>query len=406
MSDATLAIDGGTPVRTAPYPAWPVFEDDEIAAVDAVLRSGRVNYHTGREGRTFEVELAAFTGARHAIALANGTVALELALRAFGIGPGDEVVVAPRTFVATATAVAVVGATPVFADIDPDTQGLSAETIAPVLTDRTRAVIVVHLGGMPCDMGPIMALADRADLHVIEDCAQALGTRYKGRHVGTIGHAGTLSFCQDKIMTTGGEGGALLIRDDDAYERAWSYKDHGKRRSLVYDERPRVGVAFRWLHESIGTNWRMTEMQSALGRVALAKVPAWVERRRENAAALADAFTDIPALRVPPPAHDVYHAYYRFYAFVRPEALAEGWTRDRVAEAVMAEGVPCMSGSCSEIYLEKAFTDAGFAPAKRLPVARELGERSLAFLVHHTAGPAEMADVTAAVSKVMKAASR
>jgi hypothetical protein len=404
MSTTRLAIDGGTPVRTEPFPPWPYFEPDEIDAVTAVLRSGRVNYHTGTEGRAFETEFAAFSHTRYAIALANGTVALELALMGLGIGPGDEVIVPPRTFVATASAVVMRGATPVFADVDRDSQNITAETIEAALTPKTRGVIPVHLAGMPCDMDPIMELAARRDLKVIEDCAQALGTRYRGKPVGGFGDAAAFSFCQDKIMTTCGEGGMFVTDDGNLYDRAWSYKDHGKSRELVYDTSPRTGVAFRWLHESFGTNWRMSEVQSAQGRVALRKVPAWVEKRRANAHVLADRLSSHPALRVPTPDPDIYHAYYKFYAFVRPEVLAEGWTRDRIAEAVIAEGVPCFSGSCSEIYLEKAFETAGLMPDVRLPVARELGETSLMLLVHHTAGEREMSDAASALEKVLKVA--
>jgi hypothetical protein len=401
VSTAHLAIEGGTPVRAKPFPPWPYFANDEIDAVVRVLNSTRVNYHTGPEGRTFESEFAAFTGSRHAVALANGTVALELAFLCLDIGPGDEVIVPPRTFIATASAVVARGATPVFADVDPNSQNITANSIEAALTPQTRAIIPVHLAGMPCDMEPIMELAGRHDLKVIEDCAQALGARYRGAHVGTFGHVAAFSFCQDKIMTTCGEGGMLVTNDDELYERAWSYKDHGKSRALVYDTAPRTGVAFRWLHESFGTNWRMTEMQSAQGRIALAKIPDWVERRRANAGVLLQGLASHPALRIPVPGDEIYHAYYKFYAFVRPEMLAEGWTRDRIAEAVIAEGVPCFSGSCSEIYLEKAFAAADLAPITRLPVARELGETSLVLLVHPTAGEREMNDAVNAVEKVL-----
>ncbi len=403
MSDPVLAIDGGSAVRTEAFPPWPQFDEDEIAAVEAVLRSGRVNYHTGTEGRDFEVEFAAAAGSKHAIALANGTVALELALYALGIGPGDEVIVPPRTFVASASAVVVRGATPVFAEVDRDTQNITAETIEAAFTERTKAIIPVHLGGMPCDMPAIMKLAGKHNVKVIEDCAQALGARCQDRPVGTFGHAAAFSFCQDKIMTTGGEGGMLVTDDDHVFDRAWAYKDHGKSRDLVLDT-SHDGASFRWLHEGFGTNWRMTEMQSALGRVALRKVPGWVEQRRANARILVDRLGKHPALRVPLPGSDIYHAYYRFYAFIVPERLSDGWTRDRIAQAVKAEGIPCGSGSCSEIYLEQAFETAGLAPSVRFPVARELGEDSLALLVHHTAGEREMREAADAVEKVLEVA--
>ena len=195
------------------FSPWPSFTVEEADAARAVLLSNKVNYWTGTECRNFETEFAAWCGTAHAVALANGTLALDVALKALGIGPGDEVVVTPRTFMASISCVVTAGATPVFADVDPDSGNLTAATIAAVLTPRTRAVIVVHLAGWPCDMDPIMALADQHGLKVIEDCAQAHGARYKGRSVGCMGHVGAWSFCQDKIMTTGGEGGMVTTND-------------------------------------------------------------------------------------------------------------------------------------------------------------------------------------------------
>lgn len=382
----TGQVQPAAPAATLPLPPggfapWPQFPPDEIAAVTQVLTSGKVNYWTGDEGRQFEREYAAYTGSRHALALTNGTVTLELALRVLGVGPGDEVVTPTRTFIASASCVAAVGATPIVADVDRDSQNVTAETLAAAITPRTKALIVVHLAGWPCDMDPIMALAERHGLAVIEDCAQAHGATYKGRPVGGIGHFGSFSFCQDKILTTGGEGGVLVLNDEAQWKAAWAYKDHGKSFDAVYHREHAPG--FRWLHESWGTNWRLTEMQSALGRVQLRKLDGWVASRRAHAETLAARLGALPGLRVPLPPADVQHAYYKFYAFVRPEALAPGWDRDRIMQAVAALGVPCASGSCSEIYLEKAFPEA-LRPAERFPVAQELGETSLMFQVHPT----------------------
>jgi len=362
--------------------SWPCFDEEQIDAVAAVLRSGRVNYWTGTNARDFEREYAAYLGRRYSIALANGTVALELALEAFGIGSGDEVIVPARTYVASASCVVMRGAIPVVADVDRDSQCLTAETIAAALSPQTRAVVVVHLAGWPADMDPIMKLARQRNLIVIEDCAQAHGAFYKGRPVGSIGHAGAFSFCQDKIITTGGEGGLLALDDEAAWRRAWAFKDIGRSFEAVYEQEHAPG--FRWLTESFGTNWRMTEMQAALGRIQLSRLPEWSARRTHNAGVLRSVLDGLPSLRLPKQPQDDVHAYYNSYAFVRPQALAFGWNRDRILASIEAEGVPCGVGSCSEIYLEKAFTRRGWQPRERLPVAKELGETSMMFMVHPT----------------------
>lgn len=383
--------------------AWPFFHRDEQVAVERVLRSGKVNYWTGEEGRQFEREFAETCGCRHGVALANGTVALELALHTLDVGPGDEVVITPRTFVASASCVVVRGARPVFADIDPHSQNVTAESIESRLSSRTKAIIAVHLAGWPCDMDSILELARSRNLKVIEDCAQAHGATYKGRSVGSFGDVAAFSFCQDKIMTTGGEGGMLVTNDEALWKTAWAYKDHGKDYDAVYHRDHPTG--FRWLHQSFGTNWRMTEMQAAIGRVQLRKLPQWLEQRRRHAAILAACFRNIPALRVAQPPDHVGHAYYRYYVFVRPERLRDGWHRDRIVAAIAAQGVPCFSGSCPEIYLENAFESTGLRPTERLPVARQLGETSLTFLVHPTLTDHDMQRTCQVVEQVFSVAS-
>ncbi len=397
-----LALEGGTPVRREPFAPWPYFAPDEIEAVAAVLRSGKVNYWTGEQSQEFEREFARYIGVRHAVALANGTVALELALYALGLGPGDEVVVPCKTFIASASCVVRVGATPVVADIDPDSQNITAASIEKALTPRTRAVIAVHLGGWPCEMDGILALAKRRGLFVVEDCAQSVGARYKGRATGAIGDIGAFSFCQDKIITTGGEGGMLVTDSRELWEKAWSYKDHGKDYAAVFEREHPYG--FRWLHESFGSNGRITEMQSAIGRLQLRKLPQWLALRRRNAALLSLGFGAIPGLRLAaPPAHSE-HACYKYYVFIRPELLRPGWKMERILEALDAEGIPCSVGSCSEIYLEKAFVDAGLAPREPLPVAQRLAESTLMFMLHPGLTEQDMRDTCAAVAKVMRAA--
>jgi dTDP-4-amino-4,6-dideoxygalactose transaminase len=381
------------------FTPWPSFSEEEIEAASRVLRSGRVNYWTGGEAKAFEEEFAQWCGARHAIALANGTLALELALRALKIGPGDEVIVPSRTFIATASAAIQCGAIPVCADVDRESQNITAETIAAVLTPKTKAVICVHLAGWPCDMDPILALCEERGLALVEDCAQAHGARYKGRSVGTIGDIGCWSFCQDKIMTTGGEGGMVTTNRRDWFEAMWAFKDHGKSWQAVHARQHPPG--FRWLHESFGSNYRMTEMQAAIGRVQLRRMAEWSRTRRANAERIWSAASQIQALRAPTPPEGFEHAAYKAYVFVRPGALLDGWTRDRIVAAIEAEGAPCYMGSCSEIYLEKAFVEAGLGPKQRLPVAKALGEESLMFLVHPTLRDDEIEKACAALKSVM-----
>jgi dTDP-4-amino-4,6-dideoxygalactose transaminase len=371
-----------------PFSPWPSFTEEEAAAVQKVLLSNKVNYWTGNECREFEKEFAVWCGTRHAIALANGTLALDLALRGLGIGPGDEVVVTPRTFIASVSCVVNAGATPVFADVEPDSGNLSARTIAEVLTPRTKAVICVHLAGWPCDMDPIMALAAQHGLKVIEDCAQAHGARYKGRSVGSIGHVGAWSFCQDKIMTTGGEGGMVTTDDENLWRDMWAYKDHGKSFAAVYERQHPPG--YRWLHESFGTNWRMLEMQAAIGRIQLRRMGEWTRQRTANAEAIRAACRGLAVLRVPELPTGSMHAHYKCYVYVQPQRLATGWSRDRILDTITERGVPCYQGSCSEVYREKAFEGTSWRPAQRLPVAQTLGENSLMFLVHPTLTSAEV----------------
>lgn len=369
---------------------WPSFDEEEIAAVAATLASGKVNYWTGTEGRDFEREFATWTKTRRAIALANGTLALDVALKALNIGPGDEVIVTPRTFIASVSCVVNAGATPVFVDVDRDSGNISAATIAPALTDRTRAIIPVHLAGWPCDMDAIMEIANARGIKVIEDCAQAHGAAIGGRPVGSIGHVGAWSFCQDKIMTTGGEGGMVTTDDEELWSTMWSFKDHGKSWNAVYERDHPPG--FRWVHESFGTNWRMLEMQSVIGRIQLGRMAGWTARRTEIAGRFATVLAEFPdIIRVPLPATGITHAYYRLYGYVRPEALPAGWSRDRIVAGMTQAGVGVMHGSCSEVYLEKAFDDTPWRPAQSLPVARQLGETSLMFLTHPTMSDAEVA---------------
>lgn len=389
-----------------------------MGVVQKVLASNKVNYWTGNECRLFEGEFAQWAGTRYAVALANGTVALDLALKALNIGPGDDVIVTPRSFIASVSCVLNAGANPIFADVDLDSGNITAQNIERVLTKNTKAIICVHLAGWPCEMNEIMSLANKHQIKVIEDCAQAHGAMYKGRMVGSIGHIGAWSFCQDKIMTTGGEGGMVTTNDEDLWKSMWSFKDHGKSFDAVYEKPHSVG--FRWLHESIGTNWRMMEMQAVIGRIQLKKMPYWNARRNKNAHILASALASIDAVRVPvlvcsscadfstcpqKNGSSCVNAWYKFYAYLRPEKLSPLWSREQIIEEITKAGIPCGSGSCSEIYLEKAFDQLNCRPNERLPNAKELGETSIVFLVHPTIDTDDMEHSAKVISEILLRAS-
>jgi dTDP-4-amino-4,6-dideoxygalactose transaminase len=398
---APLIPGGGT---TAIRSRWPTYSEDEIDEVASILRSGRVNaLHHGERCHAFEKAFAARCERDYAIAVANGTLALELALRALGIGPGDEVIVPARSFVATASCVAAVGATPVFADVDPDSQTINAFTIASALTSKTRAVIAVHLAGWPAPMDEILTLADAYDLRVIEDCAQAHGARLSGRPVGGFGDAAAFSFCTDKIISTGGEGGLLVLREEPVWQRAWAYKDHGK--APVVQTPPTNDGTFRWLHQSLGSNYRMTEMQAGIGLLQLGKLDGWLQDRNRNARLLNRHFERLPAVRMAVPPPSTFHAYYKYYAFIRPDRLADGWTRDRILAEIIAAGVPVGTGTCPEIYREQAFVGTPSAPSAPLPVSRMLGETSMMLPCDPTFEEAEIERMGWIVASVISRAS-
>ena len=385
-----------------PFSVWPFFSEEEANAVRDVILSNKVNYWTGQETREFEKEFAAWAGTSYAVALANGTVALDVALKALGIREGDEVIVTPRTFLASVSSIVNAGAVPVFAEVDPDSQNITVDTIRAVFTERTRAIICVHLAGWPCDMDPIMDFADSHALKVIEDCAQAHGALYKGRPVGSIGHIGAWSFCQDKIMTTGGEGGMVTTNDRSLFLDMWSFKDHGKSWQAVYEREHPPG--FRWVHDSFGTNWRMLEVQGVIGRIQLRRMASWQRSRIANAQRIWSVAKEIKGLRVPDIPAQIVHAAYKCYVFVKPNELRADWSRDRILAEISAQGVPCYSGSCSEVYLEKAFDGTGWRPPTRFEVAKELGETSLMFLVHPSLSADEIDKTCGVLSAVMRSA--
>lgn len=379
---------------------WPQHEPDEIAAVVEVLSSGRVNglVH-GEQTRAFEAEFARFIGVDHAVAVANGTVALELALRALGIGPGDEVIVPARSFFATASCVVAVGAEPVFADIDPVSHNICPVSVAAMVSPRTRAIICVHLAGWPCDMAALLDLCRKEGLLLIEDCAQAHGAAIDGQRVGSFGHAAAFSFCTDKIMSTGGEGGMVVTPHEEVRHRVWSYKDHGKSHAKVSAPNG-AGSGFRYIHDSFGSNFRLTEMQAAIGRCQLNKLPAWLAQRRANAELLNILLQDDERLIVPAPPANISHAWYKYNLGIDRGAGKNSGV-EKIVGRLRDMGITCASGSCPDMSGEAAFAGRPARKDHDLPNAARVGQRNLMLAVDHLLDEEAMFHIAAAVRKAV-----
>ena len=386
--------------------SWPFYDEEQIKRVAEVIASGKVNYWTGNEGKNFEREFASWCGTKYSVAVANGSVALSLALHALGIKRGDEVIVPPRTFVATASAPALIGAVPIFVDVDKNSQAITANTIEPFISEKTKAICVVHLGGWPADMESIIDLAKSKNIPVIEDCAQAHGAKIKNKSVGCFGDIACWSFCQDKIISTLGEGGMITTSREDLWEKVWSLKDHGKDRKLTLSKVHPKRKDFRWLHKNFGTNLRLTEVQAAVGRIQLKRLADWNKKRERNANILIKSLESSPTVRVPKPGLEINHAWYKFYAFLNFKNISKDWSREKILEELFDEGINAFSGSCGEVYLEESFQKNGFAPKERLDIAEELGRTSIMFEIHPTIPKEEMNKRALKISKVLKKALR
>ena len=386
------------------FSPWPSFTQKEADTVSKVLLSNQVNYWTGQAGKKFEQNFAKFSDCDYAVATANGTLALELALKALDIGVGDEVIVSPRSFIASVSCVVAVGAIPIFSDIDINSGNITLTHIKTVITPKTKAIICVHLAGFPCEMDEIMQLASKHSIKVIEDCAQAHGAKYKGQSVGSIGHIGAWSFCQDKIMTTGGEGGMVTTNNKQLYEKMWSHKDHGKSYQKIHN--PNITDGFRFVHDSFGSNYRMTEIQASIGNIQLLKMSDWHQKRQKNAHKIWQISNQFNALSVPNLPKYSDHACYKAYVLVDESKLAKGWTTHNIRTEINSLGVPCYTGSCGEIYLEKAFNNQIFKPKTPLQNASYLSGRSLVFLVHPSLTNQELKQTTQAITSVMQKAEK
>ena len=386
------------------FSPWPSFTQEEVDAVSSVLLSNKVNYWTGSKCRQFEKEFSKWCDVKYSVALANGTLALDSAFKALEISEGDEVIVTSRTFIASVSSIVNAGASPVFVDIDLESQNIDPRFIQKKITSKTKAIVCVHLAGWPCEMDEISQIAIKNGIFIIEDCSQAHGAKYKGKSVGSIGDIGCWSFCQDKIMTTGGEGGMVTTNSEKLWKKMWSYKDHGKNYDLAHSRSP--SNVYRYIHDSFGTNWRMTEMQAAIGLIQLRKMDDWHKQRNKNAHQIWSAAKKCKGLRVPSISDDIDHAAYKCYIFVNASQLKSTWSREKIINEITDLGVPCYSGSGSEVYLEKSFLNTKFKPIHNLPNAKKLGEDSLMFLVHPTLSNIEIKKTCHAIQDVMSRASK
>jgi dTDP-4-amino-4,6-dideoxygalactose transaminase len=350
---------------------WPQFNEKMIASVTQVLQSGKVNQWTSPLVANFEKKFAEYFGCKYAVAVFNGTVALELCLKALDLCAGDEVIVTPRTFIASASCAAWYGIIPKFVDVDPDSQNITLEHIKKAITPKTKAVILVHLAGWPCQLEEICQYCHEQGIYVIEDCAQSHGAKYNGKYAGTWGDINAWSFCQDKILTTCGEGGMVTTNNEQLYKRAWSLKDHGKGYDRVYNTQHPSG--FRWLHEQIGTNWRMLPIQACVGIEALDELDSWVNHRRTIVNIYNQQLVGVKGVRLTIPPDNVYHSYYKYYFFIEPEQFTI--SRDKILELIAKENIFAQIGSCGEVYQEKAL--APFAPKERCHNAKWLFETSI-----------------------------
>jgi dTDP-4-amino-4,6-dideoxygalactose transaminase len=361
--------------------------------VNKILKSTKVNYWSGTEGRNFEKEFSKYVGNKYSVAVSNGSVALELALKSLNLNQNDKVIVSPRSFVISASCVINLGLNPVFSDVDRN-GNLSIEGISKAFTKSVKAIILVHLNGLPCDMDPIVKFAKKNKIYLIEDCAQAHGAIYKNKPVGSFGDVSTWSFCQDKIISTGGEGGMISTNDKKIWMKCWSLKDHGKNYKNVFFKKHKQG--FRWLHDELGSNHRMTEIQSALGRHQLKNLDKQIKKRNKIAnlylKGLKYFWLKTNLIQKPNfvcsscPLKDnkfkncnsCRHSFYRLNFFLNIKKINQIELIDKLSNA----NISCGVGACPEIYREKVFKKLKAYPKKRLPNAKILGETSLMFSIN------------------------
>lgn len=386
MTASDLAVNGGPKVRDKPFPPWPVLGDDDAAAVRDALRSGHLTQLTGPVVAEFENAFAGWNGVPHAVATSSGTTAIHTALAALDIGPGDEVIVPAHTFIASTTPVLHQRATPVFADVDQRTFCLDPASVEERVTERTKAIVAVHLNGHPADLDGLLAIAEPRGIHVVEDAAQAHGAIYNGRKVGTIGIAGCFSFWEDKIITTGGEGGAVITADGALADRMRRIRHHG--------EGPMEGER-AYFHLELGYNYRMSSMHAATGLVQLGRLDDYLDARRRNAAYLSERLGELSGVEPPCVADGCVHSYYKYICRLHPDT---GIDITDFVGAVAAEGIPISRRYPTPLPQQPVFRDIQATPC---PVAERIAGELFTLRVHPTVTTADLDDVVEAIHKVL-----
>lgn len=336
---AKLAINGGKPIREKPFPSWPIFNEEEMKALKNVLESGAWGIGGARK-KEFEEKFSSYQDAKYGVAVTNGTAALEIALRACGIGCGDEVITTPYTFMATATAILYVNAIPVFVDIEPDTYNIDPRKVEDAITEKTKAILPVHIGGRPANMDELLKIAEKNNLYIIEDACQAWGSEWKGRRVGAIGNIGAFSFQSSKNITSG-EGGIIVTNDKELYTKAWSLHNCGRLpEGAWYD------------HYLPGGNYRMTEFQASILLVQLKRLDEHTKKRMENAKYLNEKLAKIDGISVLKEDDRITRNSYHLYIFKYNSEAFGGLPKEKIAKILQAEGIPINVGYSKPLYKE------------------------------------------------------
>ena len=358
---------------------WPIVSSKEIKIVNKVLKSNKLNYWTGTNCTNFEKEFSNKFKIKYSISLANGSVGLDIAIKSLKLKKNSEIIVTPRSYISSVTSVINQGLKPIFADIDLNSQNIEAKNIEKKITKNTKAVVVVHLGGMPSNMIKIKELAKKYNLKIIEDCSQAHGAKINNKYVGTFGDVSVWSFCNDKILNTLGEGGIVATKNRNNFKNLWSLKDCGKNYSKLRKKKRQF--KFRWVHDFEGTNLRMTEVQAAVGRYQLKQLDKWIKKRNINSIKINKVCEKFRSIKTQKTPKNFTNAYYRCYVFLRPNFIKKGWTREKILKYLNKIGLYCDVGSCPEIYKEKFLITNKLVSSKELENASLVGKTSIAFKV-------------------------